>query len=138
MDKTKCYKKKILTPFLIILSPFAPFISEELWEGLGHKKSISLAPFPEADKSYLKETEIEYPVSFNGKKRFTKVFGTNIPVKEIEKSIIADSDVMKFLSGQKIKRIIIVPKKIINIVINVINQFYWEKEINFVLIVEKN
>lgn len=111
-----CNKRDILEPMLILLSPFAPHITEELWFMLGHKESISSASFPEYVESYTIEDTFEYPVSFNGKMRFKVALSRALSPKEIEEYIIAQPDTIKYLGESKIKKVIIVPCKIINIV----------------------
>jgi len=117
LQKLKCNKRAILEPLAILISPYAPHICEELWEKLGHKESIEFAPFPELKESYLVEDEIEYPVSFNGKMKFKLTLAADLDAKQIEEIALKDERVIKQLEGNSPKKIIIVPKKIINIVI---------------------
>jgi leucyl-tRNA synthetase len=117
LQKLKCNKRAILEPLAIVISPYAPHICEELWRALGHETSIEFEKFPELVESYLVEDEIDYPVSFNGKMRFILKLSANLSKEEIEKYAMEDERVVKFLEGKQPKKIIIVPKKIINIVI---------------------
>ncbi len=117
LQKLKCNKSAILEPLAILISPYAPHICEELWEKLGHKESIEFAAFPELKESYLVEDEIEYPVSFNGKMKFKLTLAADLDAKQIEEIALKDERVIKQLEGNSPKKIIIVPKKIINIVI---------------------
>lgn len=117
LQKLKCSKRKILEPLAIIISPYAPHICEELWSVLGHSESIEFAPFPKLDEKYLAEDEIDYPVSFNGKMRFKLSLPADLEVKQIEEAILKDERTVKQLEGNSPKKVIIVPKKIINIVI---------------------
>ncbi len=117
LQKLKCNKRAILEPLAILISPYAPHICEELWEKLGHKESIEFAAFPELKESYLVEDEIEYPVSFNGKMKFKLTLAADLDAKQIEEIALKDERVIKQLEGNSPKKIIIVPKKIINIVI---------------------
>lgn len=117
LQKLRCNKRKILEPLAIIISPYAPHICEELWSVLGHSKSIEFAPFPKLDEKYLAEDEIDYPVSFNGKMRFKLSLPADLEVKQIEEAILKDERTVKQLEGNSPKKVIIVPKKIINIVI---------------------
>jgi len=117
LQKLKCNKAAILKELAIVLSPYAPFISEELWNKLGEKESITTATFPEFDASYLKETSHTYPVSFNGKMRFTLALPLDMAKDEIEKSVLSHEDAIKWLDGNTPKKIIVIPKKIVNIVI---------------------
>ncbi len=116
LSKLNCNKRKILEPLLIITSPFAPHICEELWNKLGNTNSISEANYPNIIDEYLKEEEYEYPIMINGKLRTKQKFGLNISNSEIEKSVMENKIVDKWVEGKTIKKIIIVPKKIINIV----------------------
>ncbi|MEC7877955.1 MAG: class I tRNA ligase family protein, partial [Bacteroidota bacterium] len=116
LSKLNCNKRKILEPLLIITSPFAPHICEELWNKLGNTNSISEANYPNIIDEYLKEEEYEYPIMINGKLRTKQKFGLNISNSEIEKSVMENKIVDKWIEGKIIKKIIIVPKKIINIV----------------------
>ncbi|MEA5004802.1 MAG: leucine--tRNA ligase [Rikenellaceae bacterium] len=111
-----CNKLEILEPMLVLLSPFAPHITEELWFMLGNKESISRASFPQYIDSYTVEDTFEYPVSFNGKMRFKVALSRSLSSKEIEEFIISYPDTVKYLGESKIKKVIIVPGKIINIV----------------------
>ena len=116
LSKLNCNKRKILEPLLIITSPFAPHICEELWNKLGNSNSISEANYPNFIDEYLKEEEYEYPIMINGKLRTKQKFGLNISNSEIEKSVMENKIVDRWVEGKTIKKIIIVPKKIINIV----------------------
>ncbi len=117
LQKLKCNKKAILEPLAIVISPYAPHICEELWGLLGHNESIEFAPFPIFNESYLQEDEFEYPVSFNGKMRFKLALPTDLSAQEIEKIALENEKVIQQLDGNAPKKIIIVPKKIINIVL---------------------
>lgn len=116
LTNLKCNKREIFEKLLIILSPFAPHIAEELWQKIGNKKSILNASFPEYEEKYLKENTIKYPVAFRGKTRFTIDIQTNLSKKEIEEIILNDNRTKKRLNNNKIKKIIIVPKRMVNIV----------------------
>lgn len=112
----KCNKRAILEPLLLLVSPYAPHISEELWSHLGHKTSISTVEFPVFDASYLVESSKKYPVSFNGKMRFTLELALDLSKEDIEKVVMNDERTIVQLKGKEPKKIIIVPGKIINIV----------------------
>ncbi len=116
LSQQKCHHRAILEPLAILISPYAPHIAEELWSKLGHQKSISTAPFPVFEERHLVESEKEYPVSFNGKMRFTINLPLDLSVAEIEKIVLADSRTQEQLQGREPKKVIIVPGKIINIV----------------------
>ena len=111
-----CKSKDILSNLCILLSPFAPHICEELWSLLGNKTSISYEKFPVHDEKYLKESMIEYPVSFNGKLRFKINLSASLKQNEVEDIIKNHQSTEKYLNGNSIKKIIFVPKKIINVV----------------------
>ena len=112
----KCRSKNILEPLLILIAPYAPHISEELWERLGNKNSISTAEFPEFDPSYLVETSKSYPISFNGKMRFTIDLPLDLSREAIEEAVMANKNTQLQLQGRIPKKIIVVPGKIVNIV----------------------
>lgn len=116
LQKLKCNKRAILEPLTIIISPYAPHICEELWQILGHNSSIEYVKFPELNEKYLIEDEIEYPVSFNGKMRFKISLPSNLTAPQIEEIIMRDERTLKQLEGKSVKKSIIIPKKIINIV----------------------
>ena len=112
----KCNKRAILKPLLILISPYAPHIAEELWSKLGHEDSISTAEFPVFDPKHLVESSKNYPVSFNGKMRFTLELPLDMTKDDIEKVVLAHQKTQAQLAGRVPKKIIIVPGKIINIV----------------------
>ena len=112
----KCTSKEILEPLLIVLSPYAPHIAEELWNQLGHNNSISTAPFPKFDASYLVESTKNYPISFNGKMRFTLELPLDLTNLEIEKAVMAHEKTQTQLEGRTPKKVVVVPGKIVNIV----------------------
>ncbi len=112
----KCTSKEILEPLLILLSPYAPHIAEELWSQLGHAESISTAPFPKFDASYLVESSKNYPISFNGKTRFTLELPMEFNAQQIEEVVMAHEKTQEQLQGRTPKKVIVVPGKIVNIV----------------------
>lgn len=113
----KCNKRKIIEPFVILLSPYAPHMAEELWKKLGHDTSVSQAQYPEFDASYLVEDSHTYPVSFNGKMRFTLELPASMSKEDIEKEVLAHETAQKWLDGKDPRKVIVVPKKIVNIVV---------------------
>ena len=113
----KCNKREVLEKLVLILSPFAPHISEELWDKLGHQGGISSASYPAFDESFLVEASHEYPVSINGKVRAKLSFPIDKDVKEIEVAVLANDIVQKWTEGKPPKKVIIVPKRIINVVV---------------------
>ena len=117
LSALKCSNREILAPFIVLLSPFAPHFSEELWSVLGHSKSIEFEPFPLFDLSHVTETTKDYPVSFNGKMRFTLKLSLSLSIDEIKEIVINEERTQNQLQGNPPKKIIVVPGKIINIVI---------------------
>ncbi|MEM1001318.1 MAG: class I tRNA ligase family protein, partial [Bacteroidota bacterium] len=112
----KCTAKQILQPLLILISPYAPHIAEELWSQIGHQESIALASFPKFEASYLVESTKTYPISFNGKMRFTLELSLELNKDEIEAAVMADEKTQTQLQGRTPKKVIVVPGKIVNIV----------------------
>ena len=113
----KCNNKEILEQLVILISPYAPHLAEELWQKLGYKDSVLFAQFPEYNEQYLIESTFNYPVSFNGKMRFVMPLPMDMAVSEIEKTALSTPESAKWLEGKTPKKVIVVPQKIINIVI---------------------
>lgn len=116
LQDLKCNKREILEQMVILLAPFAPHITEELWSMLGHQESVSAASFPEYVEAYTLESTVEYPVSFNGKMRFKLELPKDMPAKEVEAVVRGHENTAKYVGEGGIKKIIVVPAKIINIV----------------------
>ncbi|WP_428744922.1 leucine--tRNA ligase [Tenacibaculum sp.] len=116
LSALKCNKRSILEPLLVLISPYAPHIAEELWSQLGHAESISTVAFPKFEEKHLVESSKNYPVSFNGKMRFTLELPLDMSKDEIEKTVMAHEKTQQQLQGRKPKKVIVVPGKIINIV----------------------
>lgn len=112
-----CNKRKILEPLCILISPYAPHIAEELWALLGRKESITKAKWPEYIEVYTRENSFKYPVSFNGKMRFNLELPLDMDNKQIEDAVLKNENSAKWIEGKQIVKIIIVPKKIVNIVV---------------------
>ncbi|WP_204344200.1 leucine--tRNA ligase [Psychroserpens algicola] len=112
----KCNSKAILEPLLILISPYAPHIAEELWNRLGHDDSISTVSFPKFEEKHLVESSKNYPISFNGKMRFTLELPLDMSKDEIEKTVMAHEKTIAQLDGREPKKVIVVPGKIVNIV----------------------
>lgn len=112
----KCNKRSILEQLTILLAPFAPHIAEELWHKLGHTTTVCDAQWPAFDAKHLEENTFNYPVSFNGKTRFTLELPADMNAKEIEAVVLAHETAVKWLEGKPVKKMIVIPKKIINIV----------------------
>ncbi len=118
LGKLKTNKQKILSPLVVLLSPFAPHLAEELWEELGHDQSIAFEPFPSYDERYLKESNKTYPVMLNGKMRHKIDLSTSMSKEEIEEAVLSDEKVKSLLEGKTLKKVIVVPGKIVNLVVN--------------------
>ncbi len=117
LSSLKCNKRAILEPLCIALSPYAPHITEELWEKLGHSESILNASFPIHNEEYLTESSHEYPISINGKVRAKMNFALDMPKEDIEKIVLASEAVQKWSEGKPPKKVIVVPGKIVNVVL---------------------
>lgn len=116
LAQQKCHHRAILEPLAILVSPYAPHIAEELWSALGHQGSIATVAFPKFEERYLVESEKEYPVSFNGKMRFTIKLPLDLTTAQIEAIVMADERTQQQLQGRTPNKVIIVPGKIINLV----------------------
>ncbi|TDE01375.1 leucine--tRNA ligase [Flavobacterium sandaracinum] len=116
LSAQNCHSRAILEPLAIVISPYAPHIAEELWSMLGNTGSIATVPFPVFEAKYLVESEKEYPVSFNGKMRFTLVLPLDLTKEQIEEIVMKDERTIKQLEGRTPNKVIIVPGKIINLV----------------------
>jgi len=118
LSDLKCSKKAILEQLVIVLSPYAPHIAEELWEILGNEKgTVTQQSFPEFDANHLVEDSFEYPIQINGKVRTTISFPADMSKEDIEKGVLANENVIKWLEGNAPKKLIVVPKRIVNVVI---------------------
>jgi len=113
----KCDKREILEPLTVLISPYAPHIAEELWSLLGHSDSVTTADYPIFNKEFVKENNFKYPVSFNGKMRFMIELPVDMGKDEVEKAVLAAEDSQKWLEGKTIRKVIVVPKRIVNIVV---------------------
>jgi len=113
----KCNKRQVLEPLCVLISPYAPHIAEELWSLLGHKESITKTQWPVFNEEYIAESSFSYPVSFNGKTRFMLDLPLDLDSKQIEAAVLANENTEKWTEGKQIVKIIIVPKKIVNIVV---------------------
>ena len=113
----KCNKRSILEPLAVIIEPYAPHIAEELWAALGNEPGISTIDYPDFDEKYLAENTFSYPVSFNGKMRFKLELAVDTPVPEIEKAALEAEEAQKWIEGKTVRKIIVVPNRIINVVV---------------------
>ncbi len=116
LSTQNCHERAILEPLAVLMSPYAPHIAEELWSQLGHQGSIATVAFPEFNEKYLVESSKEYPVSFNGKMRFTLTLSLDLTAAQIEDIVMKDERTIKQLEGRTPNKVIIVPGKIINLV----------------------
>jgi leucyl-tRNA synthetase len=112
-----CHHRAALTDLVVILSPYAPHLAEELWHQLGHDSSVTQAEFPAYDESLLVESVFEYPISINGKLRAKMSFALDMPKEAIEKEVLAAEEIQKWMEGKSPKRVIVVPQKIVNVVV---------------------
>jgi len=117
LTSLKCSKKAVLEQIIACLAPFTPHICEELWEMLGHTTSVCDAQWPQYNEEYLKENTVNYTVSFSGKARYNKEFPIDATNETIQQEVIADERSEKWMEGKQIVKVIIVPKKLINIVL---------------------
>ena len=117
LTDAKCSKRAVLEPLLICLSPYAPHIAEELWKQLGHPESISMVSFPDFNEAYLVDDNINYPVSVNGKLKFTLELPATLTVQEVEAEVMNHEQTQKLLEGKQPKKVIVVHKKIVNMVV---------------------
>ncbi|WP_339637672.1 leucine--tRNA ligase [Croceibacter atlanticus] len=116
LSSQKCNSRVILEPLAVLISPYAPHIAEELWEKLGHSTSIATAEFPKFEEKHLVESSKAYPISFNGKMRFTMELPSDLSKDDIEKAVMAHEKTAGYLDGRTPKKVIVVPGKIVNIV----------------------
>jgi leucyl-tRNA synthetase len=113
-----CHKKTILEPLVILISSYAPHMAEELWQRLGNKGSVTKSMYPEFNPEFVRENTFEYPVSFNGKMRFKLELTLDMGKEEVEKAALADERTLKWIEGKQVRKVIVVPGKIINIVVS--------------------
>ena len=117
LSSAKCNKRAILQDLLVVVSPYAPHMAEELWSMLGNTTSIANAPYPVFNEEYLKENDHEYPISINGKMRTKLSFPADMPKDAIHAAVMQDEVVQKWLDGKDPKKVIVVPNRIVNIVV---------------------
>ncbi len=117
LSQQKCHSREILKPLAVLLAPFAPHIAEELWETLGGEGSVCDAQWPVCNESYLVESEMQLTISFNGKARYQMTFPADTTNDDIQKTVLADEKAAKYIDGKQVMKVIVVPKKIVNIVI---------------------
>jgi leucyl-tRNA synthetase len=112
----KCRSRQVLEPLAVLISPYAPHLAEELWSLLGHSQSVAFAEFPVYEQKYVVESTKAYPISFNGKMRFTMELSLDLNKEQIEEVVMGDERTKKYLDGRTPKKVIVVPGKIVNIV----------------------
>lgn len=117
LSQLKCHNKEILEKLVVVIAPFAPHIAEELWHALGNETTVCDAQWPEYKEEYLKEDNVTYAVSFNGKARFNIEVPADMPREEVEKNALENEGAAKWLEGKTVRKIIVVPGKIVNIVV---------------------
>lgn len=117
LSDLKCNKRTILSELSILISSYAPHLAEELWNLLGNQDSITYQQFPEFKEEYVKENTFAYPVSFNGKMRFKLELPIDTPKEEVEKAVLEAEEAQKWLDGKVPKKVIVVPRKIVNVVV---------------------
>jgi leucyl-tRNA synthetase len=118
LTEQKCHSRAVLEQLVVLLSPYAPHVAEELWEALGNEAgSISTATFPTFNPDFLVEANFAYPVSFNGKMRFSAELPTAMNAQEVQAAVMAMPEAEKWLEGKEPKKVIVVPGRIVNIVV---------------------
>ena len=116
LSQQKCKNKEMLKTLVILIAPFAPHIAEELWEMMGEQGSVCDSQWPTWDEQYLVESQVKLGIAFNGKARFEMQFAADADNKTIEEAVLADERAQKYIDGKQIMKVIIVPKRMVNIV----------------------
>ena len=117
LAQQKCRNKQVLEQLVVLIAPFAPHIAEELWHVLGNETTVCDAQWPKFEPKYLVESEVQLTISFNGKARFQKKFPADATNDAIQQAVLADEQSQKYLDGKTVVKVIVVPKKIVNVVI---------------------
>ena len=117
LQQQKCHSKAVLEPLAVLIAPFAPHVAEELWHAMGHDTTVCDAQWPEFNPAFLVESEMQLTVSFNGKARFQKKFPADAKNDDIQAAVLADEQSQKYLNGKQVIKVIVVPKKIVNVVV---------------------
>ena len=117
LGQQKCYNRELLTILTVLIAPFAPHIAEELWSRLNMKGSVCDAQWPVCNEQYLVESEVQLTISFNGKARFQKKFAADATNDAIQQAVLADALSQKYIDGKQVVKVIVVPKKIVNVVV---------------------
>jgi leucyl-tRNA synthetase len=117
LTSQKCHNRAVLSDLLVLLAPFAPHVAEELWHAIGNDTTVCDAAWPQWNEEYLKEANVNYAVSFNGKARFNVSVAADMPASEVEKMVLAHENSARWIEGKQIRKVIVVPGKIVNIVV---------------------
>jgi leucyl-tRNA synthetase len=117
LSAQKCISRRVIEDLTILISPYAPHFAEEMWEHLGKKDSVTVQPWPGYNPAYLEDTDFEYPVSFNGKMRFKMALPVALDVKAVEQAVLSSPEADKYLEGKNPKKVIVVHKRIVNVVV---------------------
>ena len=117
LTQQKCHNRQVLSQLVILLAPFAPHVCEELWHALGNDTTVCDAQWPVHNEEYLKESNVTYAVSFNGKARFNIEVPADMPSDEVQKVALANENAAKWIEGKQIAKVIVVPRKIVNVVV---------------------
>ena len=117
LQQQKCRSKEVLEQLVVLIAPFAPHIAEELWHTLGHATTVCDAAWPAFDEKYLVESEMQLTISFNGKARFQKKFPADATNDAIQAAVLEDEQSQKYIGDKKVMKVIVVPKKIVNVVV---------------------
>ncbi len=117
LRKLKCNKSQILEQLIVLLAPFAPYITEELWYKMGFKDSVHKQVYPQFNADFLKEDAVEYPLSINGKRRASAKFATDLSKEDLEKMALAHPELQKWIEGKTVRKVIVVPGRMINVVV---------------------
>ena len=117
LAQQKCRNKQVLQQLVVLIAPFAPHIAEELWHALGNESTVCDAKWPEFKAEYLVESEVQLIISFNGKARFQMKFPTDATNDAIQQAVLANEQSAKYIGDKKVVKVIVVPKKIVNVVV---------------------
>ena len=117
LSQQKCTDREVLKTLAVLIAPFAPHIAEELWERLGQEGSVCDAQWPSWDEQYLVESSVTMGVAFNGKRRFEMQFAADADNKTVEEAVMSDERTQKYTDGKQVVKVIIVPKRMVNVVL---------------------
>ena len=117
LSSQNCHSREVLSDLVVLIAPFAPHVAEELWHAIGNDTSVCDAQWPAWNEEYLKEANVNYAVSFNGKARFNISVPAGMPGNEVEALAVNHENSAKWLEGKTIRKVIVVPNKIVNIVV---------------------